>query len=54
MIIGCPKPYDGVEIKGRGGYVCSYGLPFNPDAIECNSYEAFYNNLPEFPYGDFS
>ena len=53
-IIGCPKPYAGVEIKGRAGYVCLYNLPFNPNEVICRSFNDFYNKLPEWPFLDFS
>ena len=51
MIIGCPQPFPAVEVKGRGGYVCLYGLPFVGNIYE--NYQDMWGDLPEFPFGDF-
>ena len=48
---GAPSsnPWPSVDIKGAGGYVCLYNLPFVPGALE--SFEDFYEALPECPFG---
>lgn len=47
--IGCMNPFIGVDIKGIGGYVCIYNVPFHQGA-NFETFSEFYKALPVFDF----